>query len=431
MPVSIGSELKLENNKVNAYYDNLFRKLNVAKAWTNTTTTESGGTVSVITGDMQIISNISSGYNDFCEGNYSPVKICIIDNKLYGFSNGSISQIGEKTDWKICSSQYLVIDSQNKLYHYDGSTISEIGSGIAWSYVADNIWTRYAIGDNKLYQINGNTPTQIGTEVGWTKLTDTFATYNTISGLCDGYVYYVSGNTATLMSAYNNFIDVQSNNVSTNANLLALNSNGEIFTNNGTTLQKITFNYGSIKQISNGLDSKFSVITDDGKLYYMSNLSDSNPLIKQIDGTKNWTYTLSCKSGSAIVAIGDGKLYYINDGSSNNPTITQIGSISGYKKIKGSLTTSASSGLALAWTGNATHTETTVYTTQNPIANDKAYSDVNLTEYSTVQSCDGSTLTDEYRTYEADIAKNSSFTNIPPATVHETIKAIDILRATE
>ena len=85
--------------------------------------------------------------------------------------------------------------------------------------------------------------------------------------------------------------------------------------------------------------------------------------------------------------------------------------------------------VAKAWT-NA-QAGITIYTTQNPIANDKTYSDLELTEYSTVQSCDGLTLTDENRTYDADDDKNSSFKAIPDAASHEIVKVADILRATE
>ena len=85
--------------------------------------------------------------------------------------------------------------------------------------------------------------------------------------------------------------------------------------------------------------------------------------------------------------------------------------------------------VAKAWT-NSTYT---VYTTKNPLVDDKTYSDLNLTESSTITAVasDGLTITDEYRTYDRDTSKDTSFNSIPEATNHETVTVADILRATE
>lgn len=455
MPVAIGNELKLQDNKVSAEYGELFRKLNVAKAWTNTTTTESGGTVTVLNGDGNVITNIECGYNDWCATKYTNggSQTCVISGKLYRVYNGSMNQIGDKTDWLCCSSikynntsmEYLhAIDKTNKLYYFSQVTTSgtynsmtEIGSGIKWTNLSCDENTGVGIGDDKIYKITSTTVEQIGQEIGWTKLSSLYS--NTMIGLCNGYVYWIDINnkTTTLMNANNNFVDISSGYpyVGSISCAFALNTFGELYYKpaNQTTLSKFDFD-SKIIQISDGTfrQADISFITEDNKLYYSISSSSelSNNYIYELGSGIHWTYTLSGYDNHRILAIGDGKLYKIVPNTSGGE-LTQIGTTTGYKKVDGDIYTITQNSIALAWTGNATHTETTVYTTQNPIANDKAYSDTNLTEYSTVQSCTGSTITDNYRTYQADIAKNSSFTKIPPATIHETVKAIDILRATE
>ena len=445
MPVSIGSELKLENNKVNAYYDNLFRKLNVAKAWTNTQTTESGGTVSVIINDGEILTNMQSGYNDWFINDYS--NTCIIGGKLYLYNNGSLVQIGSESNWKQATNigtgtVVYAINSNNKLYYMRGITtsgtytqIEELGSGIHWEYI-DGSWYAgyaytYAIGDGKLYRFrsNGNSPggpNQVGSDTGWTKIIN-ISSYDAC-GICNGYVYITTdGTNLSLLNANNDFIDIQTYTASTSTDksIVCLNSSGELYWNVGNTLEKSTFNNGFVKQFTVSSNRVILALTEDKKIYLCN--AGSFTSWTNILTDKSWTW-IRYVDNSIAYGISDGKLYKISISSAAVYSYTQIGSTTGYKKISGNKGTTF---ISLAWTGNATHTETTVYTTQNPIANDKTYSDTNLTEYSTVQSCTGTILTDEYRTYNLDTAKNSSFTNIPPATIHETIKAIDIIRATE
>ena len=218
--------------------------------------------------------------------------------------------------------------------------------------------------------------------------------------------------------------------------LYALNSNGELYWNDADNhLVKSNFNHGTIKYIYNGVGTNGGqgngcVITTDGKLYYQKTRNSMTTDWVELGAGINWTKAISGTGNGIIIAIGNGKLYKIIPNTSGGD-ITQLGTSSGYKKIMGNIVSGTGNEVVLAWTGNATETSTTVYTTSNPIANDRTYSDTNLTEYSIVQSCNGTTLTDNYRTYELDISKNSHFNGIPPATAHETVKAIDILRATE
>ena len=438
MPVAIGNELELQNNKVSAEYGELFRKLNVAKAWTNTTTTESGGTVSVLYGDGNVITNMESGYNDWYNNDFS--SYCIINGKLYRLNNGSLNQVGTKSDWIGFSAgndtnYILAIDSSHDLYYISSitsagtySSITEVGAGINWTMIEGRGNVAICVGDNKLYYIIGTEISLISEVEGWQKIVgyivQNSSTYFS-SGLCNGYVYVITKNNISLMNTNNNFIDISGPLLRTDygyQHLYALNSNGDLYWNNGLELVKSNFNNGKIKQISKiyGLNAGGAVITEDNKLYYSTGGSLS-PSWYELGSGMNWTWV--CSGTSIILAISNGKLYKITPNTSGG-VITQIGATTGYKKVSGYI-------WSMAWTGNATHTETTVYTTQNPIANDKAYSDTNLTEYSTVQSCTGTTLTDNYRTYQADVAKNSSFTKIPPASIHETVSTIDILRATE
>lgn len=433
MPVVIGDELKISNNRLNAYYDNLFRKLNVAKAWTNTTTTESGGTVSVINESNGIITNIECDYNNFYVDKYGYA--CVINGKIYIINNGQLTQIGSKSDWIKCGGYYYAIvdyfygiDSSNKLYKISTSgSYTEIGSNIYWTDVCLGL----AIGNGKLYKVD-DTVTQLGSNSGWTKIIGNFYCGY---GLCNGYVYYISSDTLTLMDTNDNYVDISSDSPSTSSSetlsLYALNSSGELYWNNTyNKLVKSNFNNGTIKHISNGSSANGDgcVVTTDGKLYKQKSPSSSTTQWEEIGSGIIWTSAISGKDNDVILAIGGGKLYSISGNQ-----LTQLGSASGYKKLFGYnlFGDTSNRGVQLAWTGSATQTETTIYTTSNPQSGDKAYSDVNLTEYSTVQSCDGTTIADNFRTYVADTAKNGSFTSIPPAAAHETLKAIDLLRATE
>lgn len=449
MPVSIGSELKLENNKVNAYYDNLFRKLNVAKAWTNTQTTESGGTVTVMYADGVEITNIESGYNDWftSNGQNEGNEMNIIGGKLYRIHNGTMCQVGDKTNWKCCSEHsypsanigsVYAIDKSNKLFLFDSvkadgtyTSMTEVGSGIVWTEMNQYAFPAYAVGDGKLYKCtSGGVITEISSETGWTKISG----YSIACGICNGYAYKISDTSVQLISTNNDFIDISSPYPyeSYKGSIIALNSSGELYwdVEGSYNLEKSNFNHGKIKQMSNGstASSDISVVTEDGKLYY----TNSNGSWYELGSGINWTYTCSGYNNYRILAIGNGKLYKITPSTSGG-TLTQIGSATGYKKVLGDIGTSSYNiiQVSLAWTGNATNTETTVYTTAHPQVGDKVYSDTNLTEYSTITAVSGTTITDQYRTYNMDVAKNSSFTNIPPATVHESVTVADILRATE
>ena len=217
MPVAIGNELELQNNKVSAEYGELFRKLNVAKAWTNTTTTESGGTVSVLYGDGNVITNMESGYNDWYNNDFS--SYCIINGKLYRLNNGSLNQVGTKSDWIGFSAgndtnYILAIDSSHDLYYISSitsagtySSITEVGAGINWTMIEGRGNVAICVGDNKLYYIIGTEISLISEVEGWQKIVgyivQNSSTYFS-SGLCNGYVYVITKNNISLMNTNNN-----------------------------------------------------------------------------------------------------------------------------------------------------------------------------------------------------------------------------------
>jgi len=431
MPVAIGNELKLENNKVNAEYGELFRKLNVAKAWTNTTTTESGGTVTVLD-ENNVLDNISSGYDNF----YSPTwsSIFIINGNLCRDYNNTITVFESTMNWKYCCRHFYVnnidciyaIDSSNDLYLFEGvgtngtyTSKTKITGASNWSFIT----TGYGIANGKLYKMSGGTSiTRVGSDDGWSKLSQPYGKYY---GICNGIVYDLNDTTAIALSEANNFVDIFG---FANNNEYAINSSGELYYILNNTLTKSEF-AGVVKQGhagSAGGIADISIVTTDGKLYY-GKYDDWHQLGSGI----NWTYTSTGTDCNVILAIGNGKLYKIIPNTSGGE-ITQIGTSTGYKKILGDIDIGDSNNsAALAWTGNATHTETTIYTTQHPQRLDKTYSDMNLTQYGTVTAYTGSTITSNSKVFDSDIAKNSSFTKIPPATVHETVSVADILRVTE
>jgi len=435
MPVTLGKNLNINNNRLESYSKSVYEKLNKAKAWTKTDITESGGTVSVIMNTDELVTNMETGINDW----YIPtsahyLNYAIIDNKLYKKSGSSLSQFGEKTDWKMCSSTPCAIDSQNKLYRINSTSgaATEIGEGINWTYVTSSMSfdNEYAIGDSKLYKINSNnnTITQIGTETGWTKLSYFYWGSGFGYGICNGSVYYITSSGATPLSSDNNFVDISS--AGDSYILYALNNLHEAFYVNSsrTQLVKIDAQFDSpIKQIVDTSEENYAVITNDGQLICGS-ISDKTQY--KLDPTIFWSYTCGGISNSSYMyAIGDGKLYrIINPTRPSDRKYTQIGTIDTYTKVSGALGTTTST-LLLAWTGEATYLDHTVYTTKSPQAGDRTYSDNELTPYSTIVSVSGTTITDEYRTYDVDIAKDSSFTSIPPAATHETVGTIELLNA--
>lgn len=418
MPVILGDNLTLEDNKLSAVYKELYTKLNKAYAWTYERDTSSGGTC-VLFGNDNIVSTFECPEISNC---YASIPQAYMTSKNQVIINGIIydrygNQKGNKTDWKFIDNyDNYCIDSQGKLYK--NFTSSSPYGDLIYTKVSGN----YAISDGKLYYISGSTPVQVGNENTWTNIS--CGSYN--YGISNGYLYSLNSTNLTLLGTENNWVKFFTGAPASGYNIV-LNSNNEAYLINGNNLSSTyTNNVKKIITLCTWSGTNI-VLKNNGKIYKSS--SYSNFILTEINSNINsWTdicgtVTSSTTSTNKFYAIGDGKLYICNV-SSSSPTFTQIGVESNYQKIDGCYECS------IGWTGEATHMSQTILTTKNPISGDKTYSNENLTEYSTIQSATGVTITDQYRTYNRDGSKDSFFTKIPPASIHETITTIDILRAT-
>lgn len=417
MPVKIGDNLTLEDNKLSAVYKELYTKLNKAYAWTYNKSTSSGGT-GVLIGSGNIITNIECPDINQCyaqsSSRYTTANPYVICNGIIYDKIGT--QQGNKTDWKLLDQSYkYAIDSEGYLYK---NFITKYGT-LKYTKVAGD----YAISDGNLYYIGNNTPYQMGTENTWT---DIICASSYGFGISNGYLYTLNSTTLSLLGTENNWVKLMPGAVA-NGYHSVLNSNNEAYFLGYNTLS--SYYTTNVKKIItlNCWDSWRIILKNDNKLYYRSwdssndvLLTSDNTLWSDIAGTHGET-----SSGNTFYAIGDGKLYFCTC-NTNSSTIsyTQLGTENNYVKINGEYL------LSIAWTGEATTFNQTVLTTKQPLINDDIYIDENLTKYSSVQSTTGVTITDQYRTYNRDASKDSSFTKIPPASMHETITTIDILRAT-
>ena len=228
-----------------------------------------------------------------------------------------------------------------------------------------------------------------------------------------------------LVGTNNNWVSMK---ICSTDSIIVLNSIGELY--------NVTYQ-GNIKKIDASdvkyyaplsvyTDSGFLYVNNNGELFYIE--SSYTTKVKLTTNVSKWSYIVASyantSSNYTFYGIGDKKLYKgVISGS--NVTLTQIGTETNYCKLVGGVQS------AIGWTGSATSVSHTVYTTAHPQSGDKTYSDTNLTEYSTISSVSGTTITDQYRTYNMDVSKNGSFTSIPPASIHETVTVADILRATQ
>lgn len=440
MPVVLGENLTLEENKLSAVYKELYTKLNKAYAWTNTQTTSSGGTAVVLYNGDNLTSIECENINSL--GQTKPTNVdnnfynnyIIINNILYYYHEGQLYNSNENNVKKVFNgfSQQgygtgcFFIKNDNTIYHCEFNSsnnfiIQQIETNINWNDIGEMNYAYgnkvCAIGNSHLYTINTTVyytlnETLINNSETWDKI-------STCYGISNGFLYNIYNNTLDICdNNNNNWIDIKS--LDNTNSTMSLNSIGEIYKWEGTN--KITkLNINNVKTfypISGNIGA--CGITNDNKLFYtvISNNIINNDMI--------WSDISYPSRDNKFYAIGDGKLYKIEI-SNNNFIFTQIGSNTNYVKLQGIY-----DGLCIAWTGEATSFSHTVYTTKKPIKNDKTYSNANNEIYSTISSVDNSlnTITDEYRTYERDISKDSHFTEIPPASVHEKVSVIDILNAT-
>lgn len=454
MPVNVKNNLTLENNTMDATYYELFHKLNVAKGWTNTQTTSSGGTAVVLVNDGDILTTMACNDINKCYcpitnqyTDYSKLKntAIIINGKIYFINNNNLVQQGSKlnyvkitensTGFELTNNVYG-IDEDGKLWYISNGVETQIGTSTDWEFFGyncsgNNTQYSYAINNGGIYFLSGTSePTRLFSSlnnVSYSSLSKNNNS-NSYSGcILDGEnIYKVTSNTLTLIGQDKLWKYI--NNDRSNFEIVAIDSNDDAYrfaTNNA-------FLISNAKKAFMGQYDYYSIIlTNDKKIYSYYRGSNS---VTDISNNINWvdisTITPYGSNGFKFYAITeDGKLYSIMNDSSNT-TYTQIGTETNYQKVEGRNVSSNSNYYALAWTGDATTVTHTIFTTKEPQTNDVAYVDKDLTKYSTIQSVSGTTVTDEYRTYDRDVSKDTNFTAIPPATVHETVSTIDFLRIT-
>lgn len=456
MPVNVDKNLTLKNNTMDASYGELFKKLNVAYGWTNTQTTSSGGTAVLFNYNNDIITNIECDDINKCilgtsYGTESNRYTYIINGKLYVWLNSSMMQIGEKTNYRCVGYRMnnisYAIDTDNKLWYIDAPipgtvTETQIGESTTWEKMSLSYYTFTGLNDGKIYSTTSISSKNV--EQRFTDLTNVTdikafsAVGNPIPyGICinNGILYKLLNNgTYSILDSTKKWTHIYPT-YEINYSYIE-NSLGEVYSyyySDSGSEKFYNTTMKNCKYICHNDYTYCTAITNDNKLLLGYNFTSDTPQIRDISNGMEWTSIIS-NGGTKIWAIGDGKLYciqitYYDNDSKRTVTYTQLGTESNYQKVEGSAST-AGLNILLAWTGDATTVSHTVLTTKSPQANDKTYIDEDLTIYSTVQSVSGTTITDGYRTYDRDASKDTSFTAIPPATIHETVSTVDFLRIT-
>ena len=500
MPVKIGDNLTLEENKLSAVYKELYTKLNRAYAWTNTQTSGSGGSFSVYTNSSNFLnyincsnssnfiigscSMISSGY---ISSSYSYSLSYILNGELFVSINTTIKnyKIGNKNDWILCASYdgsyssetswstYIwAINSSGKLYYIsyvkssDSYKETQIGSDSGWT----DLTYCWAINNGKLYRLSGSSATQIGSDTTWTYLGKSFVEgtggYSDSSGaigINNNYYYYMYNRTPILAVNASNikyFRGYATNNGFNYIDGFYIDSNDDLYvkTSGASSYTKIG-NIPNIIRLNGFTTSSYhpaTFVTSDGKAgfilldngrwsYYYFN---ENIFWSDISfGNEATWYPISSISSTSICvcyAVGDGKLYEIRFSSNNQKEddtkriYNIIDNNNNWKKVIGCInpytiygTDSYIKPTMYAFNSDdEIETKTTVYTTKHPQIDDITYNNENMEEKSNVISSTLTTVTDDFMTYTRDITKDSYFTKIPPASIHETVSAMDLLNAT-
>ena len=422
MPVKIGDNLTLEDNKLSAVYKELYTKLNKAYAWTHTETTSSNATIAFIKPSVQDIYNILplSSYDKFYisrgsdNGRWGTSSYYIIDGKLY--KGLTPTQVGTDTDYKECQDSYAITTDGKLWYINNNGSRTQIGTDTWLCFSptlcdADEIYGITTSG--YLYLISYMNPTQVGNSNGWTYI---YTEHTPFKGICNGYIYTVDRNNCTLVSsALNNCVKI----INDDSYFTVLTSDNKLYSDDDLTTPKLT----NVKDFFPAFgDGGYNyAITNDGKLYRNTGNSGNYRLI---EGTMNWTCAIGHNSSQYAWGIADGKLYSFQTGTSPT-TFTQIGTETTYKYLNGNMQ------LMLATLGEGTTISHTVYTTKHPLVGDNTYLNESLKIYSKIIESRGNIITDMYGSYVRDGLKDSHFIHIPGETMHETLSVIDILQATK
>ena len=422
MPVNVDNNLIIKNNSLEATYNELFDKLNVAYAWTHTQSTSSGGTAVLLTrGSTDILHAVecsdfmNSSIGEGADSGSYPSNLYIIDGKLY--YNTSLTQIGTSTNWKETNGYYIINDiGELWVLNTSNYTLTQKHTDKTWVKLSKTHGKSYAIdSDGYLYNVNSTTLTPVGNIAGWTDISTEYMNSN-VAGICNGKVYSIADNNSiTLLDTQrSNYIHV----INDDSTVGALTADGEVYVNTkGYETPLMTNVKGIYRSVASG-SLPLYLITNDNKLHFWA-----NNVIHHIRPDMEWSCVIGQNTNN-FYGISDGKLYYVINPTST-PILTQIGTGTEYKTVDGNAS------LILATAGENMVVTHTILTTKTPQQYDNTYIDRDLTKYSIVQSATAIAVTDQYRTYNRDISKDSTFTAIPPATMHETVSTVDFLRVTK
>jgi len=489
MPVKIGDNLTLEDNKLSAVYKELYTKLNRAYAWTNTIDLSSGGSAICINGlssstSPNIITSLSINSGDnisisdykHTETSVSIFGIIINGEIYYRPTIDSFIKIGNNNNYiklaatgnvSSTSGNYHIyaINSNGELYdiNYNKSTSTwsetQIGSDTDWNSFCGISGDYVGILKNKkLYTLHNGTPT----------LNTTYQNYNFDKLICmgsssgtlpTGSIALMNNNLYCFKTSFQQLGNVQIKDFDhvlayspTYCTCAALDVDDNWYI---VTFDKTSSSDNKFEKIGSDLlkckivntffsysytDMNILKITSDYKLYYgggnLASLNQICPSIRWKDAIG--TYIYAKRPGYPLYAIStEGELYLI----SNSTTATKISDSTGFQKLIGfccnSTTPSFGTGLILALNyGDEGQIKSTLYTTKNPIVNDYAYVD-NVGNYT--YSIDNSIITNvnsnnsitvNNKIYNRDMSKDSSFTFTPSATIRDTITVAEILAAT-
>ena len=472
MPVVLGDNLTLEDNKLSAVYKELYAKLNKAYAWTNTQISGSGGSISCYANNLNHSDYITCDNSDkFIISSSSYSNCYILNGEIYinkGVSDLDNYKFGSNNNWKelyinsisyTSSTNYTIngwaINSLNELYYiYERNnngtithTETQIGTETGWS----NLSYSRAINNGKLYSLSSSTATQIGTDTNWTflgKLFDNvYISTSYYFGINNGYVYKFDSSTPSLYqtsneikffacpdSGYNFYQDINDNIYLNNTFIANIPNIKKFIPRDDTWGSNIIF-------ITN--DGKAGIINTSRQIKYLNeNIFWKDAIVSTscswISGKGGYT---SYSDWTALIAIGDGKLYFIEFDGYLYGTLfyTILDDNSNYQSIKGTFnvitlnnTTSVNMKYSCYAFNSADEMTTinTIYTTKHPQNNDKMYKNMNLTSQSNVTNINLPYISDGFLIYTRDPSRDSYFTKIPPASIHETVSAMDLLNAT-
>ena len=423
MPVKIGDNLTLEDNKLSAVYKELYTKLNRAYAWTNTQSSSSDNSYGIIINDSKTFSTLIDCnqapvlYCFLATDNYNGDLYYIIDGKLYKTKN--ITQVGDRVTYKKCT-QTVAIDFDGNTY--DASNGNIINNGLLIDYIPEVDGSqRYGITkDGYLYRNIGSTsPVKYSNLQGWSFITQD---YSNGAGICDGKLYYLSSPEAIKYTNISNFVECYND----DSNCWGITTTGEIYYSNlsTTNISSATPLLSNVKKFFYKGQGGGYAATNDNNLYYVS----ASSAIK-INSASGLNFSKIAGGSSYTYGIANNKLYYITSSS-----VEEIMSNNHYIDIVGAYAKTPSSHFYIVSMGNYVSSTETRYTVKNPTINDTLYQDTIPSQNNIekiISASNSQLVSNSYnKVYNRNPYLDKSFTGIPSETQSRTVSAIDLLIAT-